>query len=99
MYINIYLKYLKKNFENTLLSVSLLENMSHRQRRRSNVSVYVDAFCIANLTYISHHCPLFTLLYFGEMKNVNRELKMHTEIAHEVCYLGKKLKSFLDKGL
>jgi hypothetical protein len=34
--------------------------------------------------YISHHFYVFTLLYCGEMKNVNRAL-----IAHEDCYLGK----------
>jgi hypothetical protein len=58
-------------------------------------SVYFDAFCKVNLLYRSHHCYVFTLLYCGEMKNVNRELKLHTYIAHEVCYLRKKAKSVL----
>jgi hypothetical protein len=47
-------------------------------------SVYFDAFCEINLIYISHDFYVFTLLYCGERENLNRELKMHTEIAHEV---------------
>jgi hypothetical protein len=37
-------------------------------------------------------------MFCGEIKNVSRDLKMHTEKALEVCYLGKDTKLILDKG-
>jgi hypothetical protein len=46
-------------------------------------SVYFDSFCEINLMYLSHDCYVFTLLFCGERENFNRELKMHTDIAHE----------------
>jgi hypothetical protein len=55
-------------------------------------SVYFDAFSKANWMYISHHYHVFTLMYCGEIKNVNKDLKIHTEKALEACYLGKKMK-------
>ncbi len=41
---------------------------------------------------------MFTLMYCGNITNVNRDLKMHIEKALEVCYLWKKTKSMLDEG-